>query len=293
MFGIGIVNVFNETDLRMYRNLATSRRIEPNGDATPLFYSPNESVDATLTGRLKWVVMEPLFCDQDFARMWFTGFAESLPASHRDRQANVFLEFISWTRPTNAELASVRYVPIVWESICIIRANLQQPAHVSTQYLPAAVARLAASGPGFEATLRRVNLAGRFPCDLERAEATRWHDQPMHGTRTAQEISARKNMIEAARKGSTQCLSAYRQLTARLAAADHVSPLAPPTARCESDLAIAEAYYGDAFDEDLQRETQPSLNAAREAATQENVDACRQAVASIRRAYFEAIYGPD
>ena len=293
MFGIGVVDVFNERDLRVYRNHAIARKVEPNGAAAPIFYAPSESVDFALSGRLQYIVLEPLFCDQEFARAWFTGYTETLPPSHPDRHLDVFMEFTTWTRPTNEDLATFRYIPITWEPICVIRANLQQPSRLSTEYLPAAATRLARVGIGFEPTLRRVNLAGRFPCDLERAQAARWYDQPAHGTRTAEEMSALENMIDAAGRGSIQCLSAYRQLITQLAAADNVTPFAPPAARCESELAIAEAYYGDAFDADLQRETLPSLNAARDAATQGKVDACRPSVASIRRAYFEAIYGSE
>jgi hypothetical protein len=67
----------------------------------------------------------------------------------------------------------------------------------------------------------------------------------------------------------------------------------PPTASCESELAIAEVYVSGVFDDPLRRKTIPTLDAVRVAQLQGRIDECRQGVAEIRRAYFEAIYGSN
>jgi hypothetical protein len=150
--------------------------------------------------------------------------------------------------------------------------------------------QLAAVGVDFEPTLPRFRLASQFPCSLERAAAARWWDS---ATRTSADRKALEDLFRGERQGAIACLSAYRRLTQRLGAAEQRSTYLPPTATCESELAIAEVYVSEAFDEPLRKKTIPTLDAARVAQQQGRIDECREGVAEIRRAYFQAIYGSN
>jgi hypothetical protein len=160
-----------------------------------------------------------------------------------------------------------------------------------SNYLPAAVARVAGVGIDFEPTSRRMTLASRFPCDLEQSAAGRWYDRPTRTVRTSADLHAVKNLFTAAQKGPIQCLTAYKTLTGRLAAAEHTSPYAPSQASCESELSLADTYMSKVFDDELRREALPALEVARAAQRDQQVEECRLAVGRIRLAYFEAIYG--
>ena len=149
--------------------------------------------------------------------------------------------------------------------------------------------RLAAVGIDFEPTPPRVRLASRFPCRLEVAAAARWWDAGAN--RTSADRAALDDLFRRAQQGTIACLSAYKRLTQRLGAAEQRSAYLPATATCESELAIAEAYVSEVFDDVLRQKTIPTLDAARVAQPQGRIDECRQAVGEIRRAYFEAIYG--
>jgi hypothetical protein len=160
--------------------------------------------------------------------------------------------------------------------------------------VPAAASRrrLAAVGVDFEPTPPRVRLASRFPCSLEVAAAARWWDGPgLSGvTRTSADREAIAALFLEGQQGAIRCLSAYKRLTERLGAAEHRSAYLPASASCESELAVAEVYVSEVFDDPLQQKTIPTLSAARVAQQQGRIDECRQAVGKIRRVYFEAIY---
>jgi hypothetical protein len=157
---------------------------------------------------------------------------------------------------------------------------------------PAAASRprLAAVGVDFEPTPARVRLASRFPCSLESAAAARWWDR---WNRTSADREALEELFRGAQQGAIRCLSAYQRLTQRLGAAEHRSAYVPATATCDSELKIAEVYVSDVFDDSLRRKTVPTLDAARLAQRQGQIDECRRGVGEIRRAYFEAIYGSN
>jgi len=154
----------------------------------------------------------------------------------------------------------------------------------------AAQRRLAAIGVDFAPTPPHIRLASLFPCGLERAAAARWWDRT---TRTSADREALEGLFRGERQSPIRCLSAYKRLVQRLAAAEQRSAYLPPTATCESELAIAEVYVSGVFDDPLRQKTIPTLDAARVAQQQGRIDECRQGVAKIRRAYFEAIYGSN
>ena len=301
VFGVGPVNVFNESDLRAFRNHAAPGLLGPDGRISPVTYSPGEAVDSALTGRLRVIALEPLFCDQEFARMWFGGLAQATPPSHPYRQGTIFMTFRTWTRPTNQEFKSFRYTPIEWETMCVITASLDEPNRVSTEYLAAAVPRLATAGLDFEPTLRRITLASRFPCRVERPTAALRYDHLRRTARTTADREALEEALEepledllrGEHRGAFQCVSAYKRLTQELGAAEQRAAYLPATATCESELAIAELYVSEVFDDALRQETIPQLDAARVAQRARQTESCRAAVGDIRRAYFEAIYGSN
>jgi hypothetical protein len=146
---------------------------------------------------------------------------------------------------------------------------------------------------GFEPTPRRIGLASRFPCSLERAAAAQWYDRAIHTTRSRADLDALLPLFTAEHTGPIQCLSVYRKLTQGLAAAEHASPYVPSTTSCEPELAIAEVYLAEVFDDPLRQEALPKLEAARAAQNERQIELCRVAVGDIRRAYFEAIYGSN
>jgi hypothetical protein len=152
--------------------------------------------------------------------------------------------------------------------------------------------RLASVGIDFAPSPRRMRLAGGFPCLFETSAAGRWYDRPVGASRTSVDRQALEELFSAPRNGIMQCLSAYRTVTERLASEDHSSPYAPPTATCESELAVAETYAAVVFDETLRRRTLAALRIARNAQHERKEGLCRESVGDIRRKYFEAIYGP-
>ena len=150
--------------------------------------------------------------------MWFRGLAQATPPSHLYRQGTVFLAFTTWTHPTNQEFASFRYRPVERETMCVIRASLDEPDRVSTEYLAAAVPQLATAGLDFEPTLRRITLASRFPCRVERSTAALWYNHLIKTARTAADRVALEEALEDALEEllrgerAFQCVSAVQAL---------------------------------------------------------------------------------
>jgi hypothetical protein len=260
VFGMGFVNVFNEGDFLVFRHRVSARL-----SGTLVGFTPTEAVDRALTRLYYRALDQPQFCDQGFADMWFGAFAESQPQAVQPTAFS--MEFLTWTQPTNRQLTRFRHVPIIWETICALHVNVD-----------------------FEPTPLRARLASRFPCSLERAAAARWWD---HTIRTSTDREALEDLFRAEKQGEFACLSAYKRLTERLAAADHRSAFLPTSQTCESEVAIAQLYVSEVFDERLRKTTLPTLNAVRVAQQQGRIDDCQRGAAEIRRAYFEAIYGPD
>ena len=260
VFGIGFVNVFNEGDFLLFRHRVTARR-----SGTRVGFTPTEAVDRALTRRYYRALDQPQFCDQGFAEMWFGAFAESQPQAVQE--AALSMEFLTWTQPTNRQLTRLRHVPIIWETICMLPVKFD-----------------------FEPTPARIRLAGRFPCGLERATAARWWDRTT--TRTSADREALEDLFRAEQQGEFACLSAYKRLTQRLGAADQRSAFRPLNETCESELAIAQLYVSEVFDERLRQTSLQTLDTVRAAQQQARIEDCRRGVGEIRRAYFEAIYGP-
>jgi uncharacterized membrane protein len=260
VFGIGFVNVFNEGDFLLFRHRVTARR-----SGTRVGFTPTEAVDRALTRRYYRALDLPQFCDQGYAEMWFGAFAESQPQAVQ--KAALSMEFLTWTQPTNRQLARFRHVPIIWETTCVVPVNFD-----------------------FEPTPPRVRLASRFPCSLERAVAARWWDRT---ARPSADRGTLDDLFRAEQQGEFACLSAYKRLMQRLGAADQRSAFLPLSETCESELAIAQLYVSEVFDERLRQTTLPTLDAVRAAQQQGRMEDCRQGVGEIRRAYFDAIYGPD
>jgi hypothetical protein len=100
-------------------------------------------------------------------------------------------------------------------------------------------------------------------------------------------------LFRAERQRAIPCLSAYERLTQRLGAAEHRSAYLPASATCEAELAIAQVYVSEVFDDPLRQKTIPILDAARVAQQHGWVDECRRGAGEIRRTYFEAIYGSN
>jgi hypothetical protein len=82
-------------------------------------------------------------------------------------------------------------------------------------------------------------------------------------------------------------------LSQQLAVADQRATYLPARATCESELAIAELYVSEVFDDLLRQEAMPKLRVARVAQREQKIESCRAAVGDIRRAYLEAIYGAN
>ena len=124
VFGLGAVNVFNEWDLKIMRNHAAP--VQPADLETRLTFTPNEALDRQLSQRLWANAPLAIFCDPGYARMWFRGFSDSLPASDPARRRTFSMQFSSWTHPTNEELRTFRPVPITWETRCIVHIDPQR-----------------------------------------------------------------------------------------------------------------------------------------------------------------------
>ena len=150
-----------------------------------------------------------------------------------------------------------------------------------------------ARAAGFEPSPRRVGLATRFPCSLERADAAAWYDRAIQPKRSSADLDALLELLNAEHDGPIQCLAAYKKLTERLGTAENGDPYVPWTTTCTSELALAEVYVSEVFDDPLRQKTIRTLDAARSAQEQGRIDECRTAVGEIRRAYFEAIYGSN
>jgi len=148
-----------------------------------------------------------------------------------------------------------------------------------------------ANAAGFEATPRRIELASRFPCNLESAGAGLWYDRGTQTTRNSADLDVLRELFSAEQHGAVQCLAAYRTLTERLATAEHGDPYVPATTTCDAELALAEVYVSEVFDDPLRQATRPTLETARAARQERQIEVCRVAVGEIRRAYFDAIFG--
>ena len=159
-------------------------------------------------------------------------------------------------------------------------------AHFYAHYFVVDMVRAA----GFEATPRRIELASRFPCDLETRAAALWYDRPLTTVRTSADLQLLQDLFTAATQGPVQCLSAYARLTERLGAAERRSRYVPSTGTCESELAVAETYASTVFDDALRQETLPALEVARNAHQARENELCRMSVGDLRREYLEAIY---
>jgi hypothetical protein len=144
---------------------------------------------------------------------------------------------------------------------------------------------------GFESSPRRLSLAHRFPCSLERVRAALWYDGPPKRDRSTAEQDALLTLFIAEYNGPIQCLAAYRTLTERLATAEHRDPYVPSTTTCDAELALADVYVSEVFDDPLRQATRPTLEMARTAQQTQQTELCRVAVGEIRRAYFGAIFG--
>jgi hypothetical protein len=257
-------------------------------------FSPPEGVEQAFTGRLQIDAYQALFCDPEFARLWFTTYAVTLPPSAPARRLPFEMEFTSWTRPTNHELASFRHEKIAWETMCVVRIDLQQPDRPSVRYYPAAVPRLVSAGIDYPPELDRINLAGRFPCAPEAEAAASWYNRPgVH--RTKEDQMALEELFAGEQSGGpAQCLVGYKHLIARLDADDHAPLYVNPEATCDSELAIAASYdrvltnYGP-----LHATIAAALASTRAAAARGDEGACRQAVADIRSTFIGAVYGTD
>ena len=278
VFGISAVNVFNEGDFLLFRHHVIARR-----SGTPVGFTPSEAVDRALTRRQYRSLDRPKYCDPGFAKMWFRAFTELRPQAVQG--ATFSMEFLTWTQPTNRQLAGFRRVPIVWETTCTLQVNMSELWMDG----PMDMARAA----GFEPSPRRVGLATRFPCSLERADAAAWYDRAIQPKRSSADLDALLELLNAEHDGPIQCLAAYKKLTERLGTAENGDPYVPWTTTCTSELALAEVYVSEVFDDPLRQKTIRTLDAARAAQAQGRIDECRMAVGEIRRAYFEAIYGSN
>jgi len=123
--GIGFVNVFTEINFLIYRHRVTANSLSPSGHQKPLEFVPNEALDRALTTRLYESARKPTFCDPQFARMWFEGFARASAFRSAGEPARVSMEFTSWTHPTNRELAQFAFVPIHWRTDCVVQGNMR------------------------------------------------------------------------------------------------------------------------------------------------------------------------
>jgi hypothetical protein len=302
VFGMGPVNVFNEVDLQLFRNHAIARRHEPSGSESRVSFRPSEAVDRALTLRLVQDVDEPVFCDPEFARMWFESYAQTLPAPDPDRASVFSMEFLSWTRPTNTELRSLRKIKIAWETMCTVTLDLHRPKALSITYFPAAVSRwprprddsradpaVTTNPPIWPTSVHELNLAGRFPCDLEVVSATNW-SSTSRAASTKAVGTALRQMSSGQRRGPVPCLAGYRALVTELALVDGTDPNVNPTGTCESELAIAEFYNRALVDDPLQTMIAAHATSARAAAQRGDVAACRTAVGKVRDVYFRAVF---
>jgi hypothetical protein len=125
VFGMDVVNVFNDRDFALFRHQFIVTRA-----GGPVSFSTGEAFDIALTLRLYLDLQEP-FCDPELATMWLRGFAKAVPTRQPDQ---VSMEFRSWIRPTNEELVTFQNVPIVWQTGCIVHGDPRHPDQVSIEH---------------------------------------------------------------------------------------------------------------------------------------------------------------
>ena len=129
--GIGFVNVFNEPDFVVYRHRTSVQQLDDTGHWQFVTYTPSEAFNQVLTGYVYMDVQLPAYCDPDYARLWFAGYALTLRSDDPQRHRPIAMTFSRWTRPTSDELAAFRPEPIRWETVCVVHGDLDRPQAVT------------------------------------------------------------------------------------------------------------------------------------------------------------------
>jgi hypothetical protein len=160
-----------------------------------------------------------------------------------------------------------------------------------TQYFAHYFAVNMVRAAGFEPSPRRLELALRFPCAMEGASAALWYDRGVQTTRNSADKRVLQEFFNAKQDGPIPCLASYRALIERFAADEHGDPYVPAAPTCDGELAIADAYVAQIFDDPLRQATRSVIEIARIARQEGQTELCRVAVGEIRRAYFETIFG--
>jgi hypothetical protein len=131
VFGIGFVNVFNEPDFVVYRHRTSVQQLDVTGHWHFVTYTPSEAFNQVLTGYVYMDVQRPVYCDPDYARLWFAGYALTLHSDDPQRHRPIAMTFSRWTRPTSDEFAAFRPEPIRWETVCVVHGDLDRPEAVT------------------------------------------------------------------------------------------------------------------------------------------------------------------
>ena len=235
--------------------------------------------DAVAALGLDWHAITPPLdgaCDEDFAlaTSYFDGVFDgrlqvaALPAlnratiaRHRDDQRTCLL--------SSAEVRRI-YLSAVAENEAV---RSEVPEMIELPHVP------------FPVRTRALSLLQRFPCDAERRRAAWWFDRP----ELLPSEPASRLLPPEAEHDPIRCFTMMRAALARTDLDWSASNPPPPGATCNADIALASAYFDRALDPGVQRRVRGSFGRALAAVRRGHHARCLIAVATVRRAYLDAL----
>jgi predicted DCC family thiol-disulfide oxidoreductase YuxK len=128
VFGIGIINVFNEADLKLYHNTAKTGFVTTNGTGVPMAFSFSEAVNSLLTEDLRIAARSPVFCSESWGDHIARYYADILTPSDPARNFLIRTEFLISTHPSREDMLHFRYAPPTWQPACTTLASISNPA---------------------------------------------------------------------------------------------------------------------------------------------------------------------
>ena len=287
IMGLGPIDVFNELDLKVYRNNSEiyhrSASGEIKGVAWPAVFK-GEAQKSLMTQKARKLALQQFNCAEGYVRTAFSILDQNLPADHAFRDGLLYWEFMTFDRPTRDDFLKFEYVPFKGTRICRVSGSLKDINSLSTHFHPGGIERLRRLGMAFEPTDERMKLAERFPCVEEVARAAYWFDRPGGTVRDAADVAALRLLFKAKNEGPLSCLFTYQALVKRMDMEPSQDAAAVMTGTCEGDLSSAEAYLlALGTDEALGK----SLAEARAASAAGQTGACLLAAAEVRRSYLD------
>jgi predicted DCC family thiol-disulfide oxidoreductase YuxK len=133
-FGLGMIDVFNEADLKLYRHVQRWELIGADGKIVdPSSPSFSETMYSLLTQDLRVASQASTYCSVSWGDQLATFYANT-PAAALSRVTMIRTRFFVSTHPSRDDLLAYRYVPLTWEPTCTTYASTTDPAVRRVEY---------------------------------------------------------------------------------------------------------------------------------------------------------------